>query len=90
MKLTRVYAVVGLAMLVSIGVFSLGFHRRPCYIRNFEEEEYGREHPFVKPVSTDNGLAVYAVGTVVTFDVPVAYRSTRDPKGDMAELLSCT
>jgi proline iminopeptidase len=101
-------------------LFSLGLHRKPRYIKNFEEEEYGSEHPFVEPVSVVDGLAIYAVGhgepvllfpyphghttepmaqgpiaesllgmgrTVVTFDVPGAYRSTREPVGDMDEMI---
>jgi pimeloyl-ACP methyl ester carboxylesterase len=91
-------------------------------LTNFEEREYGRERPFVEPLSVQEGLAVYAVGsgepallfpyphaqtttpmaqeplaarlvemgrTVVTFDVPGAYRSTRKPVGDMDELIRC-
>ena len=108
-----------LAVLLAI-VFGLGLHRKPHYIQNFEEEEYGSEHPFVDPVSVVDGLAIYAVGhgepvlllpyphghttepmaqhplanmlvgmgrTVVTFDVPGAYRSTREPTGDMDEII---
>ncbi|MCG8353581.1 MAG: alpha/beta hydrolase [Chloroflexales bacterium] len=100
--------------------FMLGLHRKPRYIRNFEAEEYGREHPFVEPASVVDGLAVYSVGsgepvllfpyphghttqpmaqgplaqilagmgrTVVTFDVPGAYRSTREPVGDIDEMI---
>lgn len=100
--------------------FGLGLYRRPHYIQNFEEEEYGREHPFVDPVSVVDGLAIYTVGhgepvllfpyphshttepmaqhplanilagmgrTVVTFDVPGAYRSIREPVGDMDEMI---
>jgi pimeloyl-ACP methyl ester carboxylesterase len=108
------------AALLAAVFFALGLHRGPRYIRNFEEEEYGRDRPFIEPVSVSEGLAVYAVGsgqpglllpyphahtiapmaqgplaellvgldrTVVTFDVPGAYRSTRDPVGDMDEML---
>lgn len=105
----------------ALGLFlGLGLYRKPRYIRNFEEEEYGRERPFVEPVSVVGGLAVYAVGsgepvllfpyphghtvepmaqgpiartlvemgrTVVSFDVPGAYRSTREPVGDMNEMI---
>jgi hypothetical protein len=100
-------------------ILGLGLHRKPRYIRNFEEE-YGKEHPFVEPVSVIDGLAVYAVGSgepvllfpyphghtvepmaqgpiaralaeigrmVVSFDVPGAYRSTREPVGDMGEMI---
>ena len=100
--------------------FVLGLHRKPNYIQNFEEEEYGRERPFLQPVIVEDGLAVYAIGsgepvllfpyphghtiepmaqgplaeilarqgrTVVTFDVPGAYRSTRAPVGDMDEMI---
>ena len=111
-----------LAVLLTLAFFSLGLHRTPRTIRNFEEEEYGKGHPFVEPVSVGDGLAIYSVGSgepvllfpyphaqtrapmvqeplaellvglgrnVVTFDVPGAYRSTRDPVGDMAEMLLC-
>lgn len=102
------------------GFFGLGLHRKPDYIRNFEEEEYGRDQPFLEPTSVVDGLAVYTVGKgeplllfpyphghtvepmaqsplatlltalgrqVITFDVPGAYRSTRPPTGDMAEMI---
>jgi proline iminopeptidase len=95
-------------------------HRRLRYIRNYEEEEYGRDHPFVEPDSVVDGLAVYTAGrgeplllfpyphghttepvvqgpiakslagmgrTTVTFDVPGAYRSTREPVGDVDEMI---
>jgi proline iminopeptidase len=90
MKITWIYVVVVLAMFVSIGVFSLGLHRRPRYIRNFEEAEDGKDHPFVKPVSTDNGLAVYAVGTgtpVLLFPYPHAHTTTPMAQGHLAALL---
>jgi proline iminopeptidase len=100
--------------------FALGLHRRPRFIANFEEQEYGRETPFIEPISVVDGLAVYSVGsgppvllfpyphghtvapmaqeligeiltgmgrTVISFDVPGAYRSTREPVGDMAEMI---
>jgi proline iminopeptidase len=111
--------------LVFLGIFSalffsLGLYRKPQYIRNFEEEEYDREHIFVEPVSVVDGLAVYSAGSgapallfpyphghttepmaqspiakilagmgraVVTFDVPGAYRSTREPVGNMDEMI---
>jgi proline iminopeptidase len=106
--------------IVCVLFFSLGLHRRPQFIQNFEEEEYGRDEPFMEPASVVDGLAVYTVGrgepvllfpyphghttepmaqgpiagvlagmgrTVVSFDVPGAYRSTRDPVGDMAEMI---
>jgi pimeloyl-ACP methyl ester carboxylesterase len=111
---------LGVLAVLSVLVLILRLHRRPHYIRNFEEDEYGRNRPFIKPVSVNDGLAVYAVGsgepillfpyphahttvpmaqeplaellaglgrTVATFDVPGAYRSKRDPVGDMDEML---
>ena len=102
--------------------FALGLHSRPRYIQNFEEEEYGRDRPFLAPNSVVDGLAVYAISSglplllfpyphshtiepmaqtplaemlsrmgrsVITFDVPGAYRSTRQPVGDMAEMIRC-
>lgn len=102
--------------------FSLGLHRKPRWIRNFEGEEYGRCRPFVEPAAVVDGLAVYRVGagepvllfpyphghttepmaqsplaeilvamgrSVVSFDVPGAFRSTREPAGDMTEMVRC-
>jgi pimeloyl-ACP methyl ester carboxylesterase len=119
-KKMPIYIALAVLGILAVLFFGLGFHRRPQYIHNFEEEEYGREHPFVKPVSVADGLAVYTVGrgapvllfpyphshttepmaqgplaealagmgrTVVTFDVPGAYRSTREPAGDMDEMI---
>jgi pimeloyl-ACP methyl ester carboxylesterase len=123
--MTRKGRKMALAGLAVVGIllalfFGLGLHRKPQYIQNFEEEEYGRAHRFVQPVSVADGLAVYAVGggepvllfpyphghttepmaqspiaeilagmgrTVVTFDVPGAYRSTREPVGDADEMI---
>lgn len=115
-----IYIALAVLGIFSMLFFTLGLHRRPQYIQNFEEEEYGREHPFVEPVSVVDGLAVYTVGsgepvllfpyphghttepmaqgplaeiltgmgrTIVTFDVPGAYRSTGEPVGDMDEMI---
>lgn len=109
-----------LAAASALVFFGLGLHRSPRPSQNFEEEEYGRDHPFVEPASISDGLAVYSVGSgepvllfpyphgqtttpmaqgpiaelligmgrnVVTFDVPGAYRSTREPVGDIDEML---
>jgi proline iminopeptidase len=106
--------------VLAVFFFGLGLHRKPNYIHNFEEEEYGNEQTFVAPVSVVDGLASYDTGKgepvllfpyphghtrepmaqsplatiieglghrVVTFDVPGAYRSTREPTGDMAEMI---
>lgn len=114
------YIILAVLGIFSVLFFGLGLHRNPRYIHNFEEEEYGGEHPFVEPVSVVDGLAVYSVGsgepvllfpyphghttepmvqgpiaeilagmgrTVVTFDVPGAYRSTREPVGDADEMI---
>lgn len=121
-RMAKMWIYIGLAFLGIIAVLflGLGLHRRPHYIRHFEEEEYGGGHPFVEPSSVDDGLAVYSAGdgeplllfpyphghtvepmaqgrlanilagmgrTVVTFDVPGAYRSTKEPVGDMDELI---
>jgi proline iminopeptidase len=102
--------------------FGLGLYRRPNWISNFEEAEYGPQTPFIAPHSVADGLAVYSVGSgppvllfpyphghtvapmaqgdiaqvlvsmdrrVISFDVPGAYRSTREPVGDMVEMISC-
>jgi pimeloyl-ACP methyl ester carboxylesterase len=119
-KSMLVYIALALPAILAVLFFSLGLHRKPRYIHNFEAEEYGREQPFVEPVSIVDGLAVYSVGsgeplllfpyphghttepvaqgplaailaamgrTVVSFDVPGAYRSTREPVGDMDEMI---
>jgi proline iminopeptidase len=119
-KKMLIYTALAILGILTVCFFGLGLHRRPQYIQNFEEEEYGREHPFVEPASVIDGLAVYTVGsgepvllfpyphghttepmaqgpiaeiltemgrTVVTFDVPGAYRSTREPLGDMDEMI---
>lgn len=109
-------------LLILSGLFSfaLGFFRKPKFIQNFEEGEYGR--PIIEPQSASDGLAVYTLGsgesvllfpyphghttapmaqgslteillslgrTVITFDVPGAYRSTRAPAVDMNEMIAC-
>lgn len=112
------FAVLGIVFIL---FFSLGFHHKPQYIQNFEDEEYGSIHPFVEPTSVVDGLAVYMIGdgppvllfpyphghttepmaqsplarilielghTVITFDVPGAYQSTRTPTGDIEEMIS--
>jgi proline iminopeptidase len=119
---SKIWLCATLAVLgiVCVLFFSLGLHREPQFIQNFEEEEYGRDEPFMEPASVVDGLAVYTVGrgepvllfpyphghttepmaqgpiagvlagmgrTVVSFDVPGAYRSTREPVGDMAEMI---
>jgi proline iminopeptidase len=119
-KKMLIYTALAVLGILALLFFGLGLHRRPQYIQNFEEEEYGREHPFMEPVSVVDGLAVYTVGTgepvllfpyphghttepmaqgpiasiltgmgrtVVSFDVPGAYRSTREPVGDMDEMI---
>ncbi|MEJ2735697.1 MAG: alpha/beta hydrolase [Anaerolineae bacterium] len=119
-KRILIYTGLGILGIVTVLVFGLGLHRKPQYIHNFEEEEYGRGFPFLDPVSVVDGLAVYATGqgepmllfpyphghttepmaqgpiatllteigrNVVSFDVPGAYRSTREPVGDMEEMI---
>jgi proline iminopeptidase len=119
-KKMLIYTALAVLVILAVLFFSLGLHRKPRYVQNFEEEEYGKEHPFVEPVSVVDGLAVYTAGsgepvllfpyphghttepmaqspiasiltgmgrTVVTFDVPGAYRSTREPVGDMDEMI---
>ncbi|MEA3334741.1 MAG: alpha/beta hydrolase [Chloroflexota bacterium] len=101
-------------------ILILKLHRKPRYIRHFEETEYGGDRPFVEPISVNDGLAVYSTGCgepvllfpyphahttepmiqgplgdilcsmnrkVITFDVPGAYRSTREPAGNMNEMI---
>jgi pimeloyl-ACP methyl ester carboxylesterase len=115
-----IYIALAFLGILSVLFFGLGLHRRPQYIQNFEEEEYGGAHRFVEPTSVDDGLAVYSAGrgeplllfpyphghtvepmaqgpiagilaglgrTEIIFDVPGAYRSTREPVGDMDEMI---
>jgi len=119
-KKMLIYTALAVLGILTVLFFGLGLHRKPRYIQNFEEAEYGKEHPFVEPVSIVDGLAVYTAGsgepvllfpyphgpttepmaqgpiagilagmgrTVVSFDVPGAYRSTREPIGDMDEMI---
>lgn len=118
--ISLVFVMVISIVLVVLGL--LGYFRRPSFISNFEEEEYGQEHPFIQPTAVVDGLAIYREGegepvllfpyphahtvepmaqgklaeflldlgfSVVTFDVPGAYRSTRRPNGTMEEMLGC-
>jgi proline iminopeptidase len=120
MRIMWKWLLIGVGLLVAGAV--LGLRRRLPPLVNFEEREYGRERPFVEPLSVEEGLAVYAVGsgepvllfpyphahtttpmaqgplaerlaemgrTVITYDVPGAYRSTREPVGDVEELIRC-
>jgi pimeloyl-ACP methyl ester carboxylesterase len=119
-KKMLIYTALAVLGILTVLFFGLGLHRKPHYIRHFEEEEYGRDNPFVEPASVVDGLAVYTAGrgepvllfpyphghttepmaqgpmariltemdrTVVTFDVPGAYRSTREPVGDVDEMI---
>lgn len=115
-----IYPVLAVPGIFSVLFFSLGLYCKPRYLQGFEEEEYGRDHPFVAPDAVLDGLALYTVGsgeplllflyphghttepmaqgpmagilagmgrTVVTFDAPGAFRSTREPVGDVAEMI---
>jgi proline iminopeptidase len=120
MKKMWIFVILAVFGVFVVLFFGLGLHRKPRYIHNFEEAEYGKVNPFVEPVSVVDDLAVYTIGsgepvllfpyphghttepmaqgpiaeilvemgrTVVTFDVPGAYRSTRTPVGDMDEMI---
>lgn len=114
-----------LVLVISTTLFvfwQLGFFQKPNFISNFEEEEYGQEHPFIQPTVVIDGLAIYREGdgdpvlllpyphahtvepmaqgelaeilldlgfSVISFDVPGAYRSTRKPDGTIEEMLEC-
>jgi proline iminopeptidase len=70
--------------------FMLGLHRKPRYIRNFEAEEYGREHPFVEPASVIDGLAVYRIGRgepVLLFPYPHGHTTQPMAQDLLAQLL---
>ena len=80
---------VMLAVFLAI-VFSLGLHHKPKYVQNFEEEEYGGEHPFVDPVSVVDGLAIYAVGQgapVLLFPYPHGHTTEPMAQHRLAENL---
>ena len=71
----RIWLYIAFAVLGIFAVifFSLGLHRQPQYIQNFEEKEYGREQSFVEPDSVVDGLAIYSVGNgepVLLFPYP--------------------
>lgn len=129
-KRRRLALAVGLPLILvtaagTAAVITLRLYQRPHFIKNYEEEEYAANRPFVEPTAVSDGLAIYSVGQgeplllfpyphgqatvpmaqgalaellagigrtgmgrrVITFDVPGAFRSTREPAGDMAEML---
>jgi hypothetical protein len=57
-----IYPTAVVLVVLMLLFFSLGLHRKPNWIRNFEEDEYGGERPFVEPAAVVDGLAVYRVG----------------------------
>ena len=62
--------------LLCVTAYNLGLLRRPRFIQNFEEKEYGQVRPFWEPVSVNDGLAVYSVGhgePVLLFPYPHAH-----------------
>lgn len=114
-------AAIALLILAILLTKELGFLPRFPYLQNFEEQEFAGTSSFIDPLSVEDGLAVYSVGsgepvllfpyphahtrepvaqgpiantlvdmgrTVITFDVPGAYKSTAAPNGDMAEMLT--
>jgi pimeloyl-ACP methyl ester carboxylesterase len=85
------FVALGVMVALSVLVLILGLHRRPHYIRNFEENEYGENRPFIKPVSINDGLAVYAVGSgepVLLFPYPHAHTTVPMAQEPLAELLA--
>ena len=77
--------------VASVLFFGLELYRKPQYIQNFEEREYGRERPFMEPVSVVDGLAVYAVGTgdpVLLFPYPHGHTTEPMAQGPIAEILA--
>jgi hypothetical protein len=76
-------ALAALAILVVV-IFGLGLYRKPRYIQNFEEEEYGREYPFIEPASVVDGLAVYTVASgepVLLFPYPHSHTTAPMAQG---------
>jgi pimeloyl-ACP methyl ester carboxylesterase len=71
--------------------FGLGLHRRPRYIQNFEEEEYGKDQPFTEPAMVVDGLAAYAVGAgepVLLFPYPHGHTTEPMAQSPLAEMLA--
>jgi proline iminopeptidase len=83
----------GLALFGTVVVlfFGLGLHRKPEYIQNFEEEEFGGVQSFVEPVSVDDGIAVYRVGRgepLLLFPYPHGHTMEPMAHGMIAEALA--
>jgi proline iminopeptidase len=85
---------IGLSIiLVSTAIFSaifysLRLYRRPKFIQNFEEDEYG---PFLDPHSVRDGLAVYSQGDgqpVLLFPYPHGHTRTPMAESELAHLLA--
>jgi hypothetical protein len=57
--------------------FGLGLHRKPRWIRNFEEDEYGREQSFLHPAAVIDGLAVYRRGAGLLANRDVGHAAQR-------------
>jgi proline iminopeptidase len=86
-----VFAALTVLGVLSVLFFGLGLHRRPQYISNFEEEEYGKDKPFVEPYSVVDGLAVYEVGhgqPVLLFPYPHGHTTEPMVEGPLAEILT--
>ena len=71
--------------------FGLSLYRKPAFLRNFEEEEYGREHPFIEPVFVADGLAEHAVGDgkpVLLFPYPHGHTAAQVAQSPIAGILT--
>jgi proline iminopeptidase len=91
MKLIWIYIAFGVVIILGLVFFSLGLHRRPRYILNFEEQEYGRDHAFSEPASVAKGLAVYSTGSgapLLLFPYPHAHTTSPMVQSPLAVLLT--
>ena len=92
-RIVLALAILGTVVLavLSLTFFSVGLHRKPRWIRNFEQEEYGRDRAFVQPVSVDDGLAVYSVGDgdpLLLFPYPHGHTTEPMVQTALAEILA--
>ena len=86
-KKMLLYTALVVLGILTVLFFSLGLHRKPQSIQNFEEEEYGRQHPFVDPLSVVDGLAVYTAGSgepLLLFPYPHGHTTEPMAQGPLA------
>jgi len=90
MKMAWIFMATVVVIIPGLVFFGLGLHRKPRYILNFEEQEYGRDRPFVKPASIAKGPAVYSAGSgapVLLFPYPHAHTTIPMVQSPLTERL---